>query len=196
MTSTTDEIANLRAALEDIESHCQTVALVNETPQTRRIVQRVAEMARRALKTPRASKVVEPASSNELFCPTCRKVFLGGDGTCCGTPSVPFDLATHGRQLIGASNAWIQVWSHWDKHPLVEKVAAEWAEGGNASAAGILNDTFARLADGTAPHLDTARLDWVLEHALIVHDRNRGTGRAAVVSNLYSRADIDARRTP
>lgn len=41
-------------------------------------------------------------------------------------------------------------------------------------------------------HPDTLRLDWVLKHALISWDRNCDTGRAAKVSNLYTREHIDA----
>lgn len=56
MTSTTDEIRNLRAALEAIADHCSEASLTvhrDDIP----IVREAAVMARRALKAPRASKV-------------------------------------------------------------------------------------------------------------------------------------------
>lgn len=60
MTSPTDEITNLRAALEDIESWCQAFALGSDNAGARVVCQRIAKDVRCALKTPRASKVVEP----------------------------------------------------------------------------------------------------------------------------------------
>ncbi len=61
MTSTTDEITNLRAALEEIRSLC---AVKEFDPRISKGEARgwrgAAAIARRALKTPRASKVTEP----------------------------------------------------------------------------------------------------------------------------------------
>lgn len=60
MTSATDEIANLRAGLEDILDWCHTTSLHCSSDVERETYDRIAAMARRALKTPRASKVIEP----------------------------------------------------------------------------------------------------------------------------------------
>jgi hypothetical protein len=57
MTSPQDEIRNLRAALEDIQNWCQLVATHSKSIDERAACQHLAAMARRGLKTPRASKI-------------------------------------------------------------------------------------------------------------------------------------------
>jgi len=53
MTTQTDEIANLRRALEDIRDYC-----LNGVPMTLTLSrEQIGQLAERALKTPRASKL-------------------------------------------------------------------------------------------------------------------------------------------
>ncbi len=58
MTSTTDEIANLRAALWDIVNHCHTQAASCQDEDRLLVYRHIEAMAARGLKTPRASKVL------------------------------------------------------------------------------------------------------------------------------------------
>lgn len=69
MTSYTDEIDNLRAGLEDILEWCHNTASHSPSDVERAVCNHLAAMARRALKTPRASVVlpIPPASDTDLF---------------------------------------------------------------------------------------------------------------------------------
>lgn len=55
MTSTTDEICNLRAGLNDILTWCHNTATATSSDVERATCNHVAAMVRRALKTPRTS---------------------------------------------------------------------------------------------------------------------------------------------
>ncbi len=59
MTSTTDEIANLRAALDHIRSWCAHELRYQTNDLGAAALKTVEILAERALKTPRASKVAE-----------------------------------------------------------------------------------------------------------------------------------------
>lgn len=61
MTTPTDEITNLRAGLDDILTWCHNTATHTFSDVERAACNHIAAMARRALKTPRAPKVVEPS---------------------------------------------------------------------------------------------------------------------------------------
>ncbi len=61
MTSTTDEITNLRAALDHIRAWCaHEVKNGNPSPEAQGVYDTVRAMAMRGLKTQRASKITEP----------------------------------------------------------------------------------------------------------------------------------------
>lgn len=81
------------------------------------------------------------SAEDEWYCKSCRGVFITKNPKCCGEV-VKFNVSMHGRELIGLSNAWIQVWQKWEHHPLVKQIGQEWAEANNYGAAGILNEAF------------------------------------------------------
>jgi hypothetical protein len=89
-------------------------------------------------------KAREIEHDNEWYCTSCRRIFITKNPKCCGEV-VKFEVAKHGRSLIGLSNAWIQVWKKWENHPMIQQVSREWAEDNNFGAAGILNDAFTRI---------------------------------------------------
>lgn len=74
----------------------------------------------------------------ERFCEKCHHVFYGKP-ECCGMEAVDFDVSKHGRNLIGSSNSWLQVWNDWGEHPRVRAVLSDMAENGNFGAATALS---------------------------------------------------------
>ncbi len=56
MTSTTDEITNLRAGLDDIRMWCEHESRYGNDPTVIAVCKQISSMARRGLLTPRASK--------------------------------------------------------------------------------------------------------------------------------------------
>lgn len=86
----------------------------------------------------------------QWFCTKCHCVFDAGAeyAQCCGAVE-PFDAVTHAPALIGAANAWNDVWERWRNHPRLQQAAEDIVTGGNYSAATILNAFIEQLLDET-----------------------------------------------
>ncbi len=94
MTSTTDEIANLRAALEQIADYCSEASALVAHRDDMRPLREAAVMARRALKTPRASRFTAEQ------CP-CNEIPLGPSADC----TIPSRAERHEAEQDPSFNA-------------------------------------------------------------------------------------------
>lgn len=93
-------------------------------------------------KTVHNTRVVE----NKWFCTKCSRVFQVSRPNCCGKVVV-FNLLKHGESLIGLSNSWIAVSSHWEKDPLLDAVTGDCIKDGCYSSAVIFNEFVQKLKD-------------------------------------------------
>ncbi len=67
MTSYADEIRALRAGLDHIVEWCYHTALHTPSDVERANCNHIATLARRTLKTPRASKLLPPSGDTDLY---------------------------------------------------------------------------------------------------------------------------------
>jgi len=84
--------------------------------------------------------------NGELFCNTCHRVFIGGDGKCCGEVE-KFSLEKHGKFLIGSSNAWIDIWNKWKDDPLLKETSQKLINDGCYGASTHLSEFINKLKE-------------------------------------------------
>lgn len=143
--------------------HCRTSASPSPVSAKEQLENEAPVAHKAGDETPQNAPTPSPNIS-EWHCSTCHGVWQCAKGDrctfCAGTSISSFDLAKHGRSLIGQSNAWNYVWYKWKDHPLARAAARYNALRNTHGASSTINRMITQLLKaseaGSVPNAPTA----------------------------------------